>query len=258
MGFNFPNIREMRQLQEAMLQGEKISQMEASFDIQNALDQQRSIERDLQLTGFQQLQDARDLHATLLANQLDMQEAAQEALEHQEWLEDVLGSEALEAAMDVAEQRIEASLDTDRIAEISEQLDLDYFALTLRQAQDLLISNAAADMLAEQADIQAIISEAEDALDSYPVLESGEFAGELAGGPPEWMRHLSRANLVALINLLSLLIETLGAAYGVSLLLPGENAIEEIVSDAEVQAVVAVLIVSLRWARYLLDNHKDD
>ena len=50
------------------------------------------------------------------------------------------------------------------------------------------------------------------------------------------MRHLSRENLVTLINLLSLVIETLGAAYGLSLLLPGENSIEEFVSNEEVEA----------------------
>jgi hypothetical protein len=253
MGFNFPNIREMRQLQEAMLQREKISEMGLSFDIQNSLQQHRRIERALRLAGFKQLQDSRDLHVTLLANQLDVQEAAQEALEQHERIEDLLGDEALEAAMDIAEQRVEASLDANRIAEITELLDRDYFARTLGQAHELLSSNAVTDMLDQEADIQSIIREAEDALDAYSVLEAAEFAGEIAAGPPGWMRHLSRDNLLALVKFLTLYLDTLLALYGMALVFSKVD-----ISNGEVESIIIALRVALSWAIHMLEKSEDD
>ncbi len=108
-----------------------------------------------------------------------------------------------------------------------------------------------------QADIQAIIREADKAMDGA-VSDPGEFAGEIAVGPPEWMRRLSREDLRTLIKLLMLYIETFYACYCVSLALSEGNILDGIISDSEVQAVVHVLLTTLAWAYYLLEHGKND
>jgi hypothetical protein len=259
MGFNLPNERDMRQMRDAANIHEQLRSFDRQrdlYNIQDLLTERRSVKQDLRaVDAVRYLREVDELRRTLGASQLDFQRTAQEALDQHERIRGALGADALEMVASLAEQQAVVSLQSERVALITEQLDVNYLTRTLRRAQEMLSDSTLNDVLA-QADTFAIIREAEAAMDAA-LSEPGEFTEEFAGGPPEWMRHLSRENLVALVTLLSLLIETLGAAYGVSLILPGENAIEEIVSDAEVQAVVAVLIVSLRWARYLLDNYKD-
>ena len=260
MGFNMPSERDMRQMREAANIHEQLRSFDRQrdlYNIQDLLAEQRSVERDLRaVDAVRYLREVDELRRTLGASQLDFQRTAQEALDQHERIRGALGADALEMAASLAEQQASVSPESERVAQITEQLDVNYLTRTLRRAQEMLSDSTLNDVLA-QADTFTIIREAEAAMD-VTLSESGEFTEELAGEPPEWMRHLSRENLVALINLLGLTIETLCAAYGVSLLVPGESALEEIVSDAEVQAVIPVLMVTLHWALYLLNNRKDD
>lgn len=275
MGFGLPSEREMRHLQEAadlyrqlddaMRPIEMVYSQDLLYDAQEALEQHQRIVSDLQQGDMlrrihDDLEASESLRETLLANQLDLQRAAQEAVNLHEQIQDALGGQALKSAAALAEQHFSASLDMDRIAQITEQLDAEDFALTLKRAQDLLSDDMIADMLGQaniqamlaQADIQATIRDAENAI-ADALSGSGEFAGEIAVEPPEWMRRLSRENLLTLTKLLILYIQTFCAIYGVSLALSDGN-----ISDIEVVAVVQVLLTALGWASYLLENSADN
>ncbi len=271
MGVDLPGEREMRRLREVadfqrqlddvMRSIEMVSPHDLIYDVQEALEQHRRIQSDLQpgevfRSVQNDLQEAAHLRETLRTNGLDLASAMQQALDQHERIQDALGDQALESAVTLAEVHSKASMDMDLMAKITEQLDADYFARTLRCAQEMLSDNTIAHMLA-QADIQAIIREAENAMDGA-VSEPGEFAGEIAVGPPEWMRHLSRENLRTLIKLLMLSIETFYACYCVSLALSEGNIFDGTISDSEVQAVVHVLLTTLGWAYYLLEHGKND
>jgi hypothetical protein len=257
MSFNFLNDRDMRQLQEAAdihAQLQRFDIQAHLYDIHEALEWQRRMEKDLRLLrddALRELQDAVHLHEMFDVNYLDIQRTIHEALDQHERLRDALGNEAFESVTELAEQASRASLDMNRMAQISEQLSPEYLAKTLRRAQEL-ISGTAITYILSQTDIQTLIREAEAAMDAA-LSEPGEFTGELAGEPPEWMRHLSRENLLALIKLLILYIQTIYAGYGVWL-----ASSDGRLSETEVGAVVQILLTALGWAYYLLDNRKDD
>jgi hypothetical protein len=218
------------------------------YTIQDALEEQRRIERELRTPdAVRRLQEAAELFRMSGAVQLDLQSAAQEALDHQERLRETVGDMTLAAAAVVAEQRIQAVLDTNRVAGLAKQLDAEHLARTLERAQELLADVAVGDLLA-QADAQAIIRDAEEAMDAYPPSRSGEFAG----APPEWLRRLSREKLVSLVEILELYVESLLAIYFVVSIFTEADSTEQ-----EVEAVLAVLKVALRWARHLLEKGGD-
>jgi len=256
--FNYLNPRDIHVMQQAAdLQAQLeryYVQAPQYYDVHDLLEEQRRIERDMHLQPADILQDvlaAEQLRHTLGANHLDIQRAAQEALNQHERIQDVLGTDALETATWLAEQQASVSLEAERVAQITEQLDVNYLTRTLKQAQQLLSESTASDLL-DQANIQAIIRDAEAAMDAARA-EPGEFTGEVAVGPPEWMRHLSRENLVTLIKLLIIYVQTIQAIYDVSLALSDGN-----VSETEVDALVQVLLTALGWAYYVLNNRKDD
>jgi hypothetical protein len=147
----------------------------------------------------------------------------------------------------VAEQRVQAALDANRVAGIAKQLDANYLARTLERAQELLSDVAVGDLLA-QAEAQAIIRDAEEAMNAYPPSRSGE----IAVAPPEWLRRLSREKLAVLVELLELYVESLLAVYFVVSIFTEADSTEQ-----EVEAVLAVLKVALRWARHILEKGGD-
>jgi len=185
MDRGFPNERDIRLMEEAANIHEQLRSFDPwgdLYSVQRIQEERRRVERDLRAAdAVRYLHEVEQLRHTLGASQLDLQRIAQEALDQHERIRDAIGYETLEAAMEIAEQRVEASLEAERLAEIVEQLDRHHFARTLEQAQELLANNAIADMLAQQADIQAIVREAWDAMDAYPMLEPGE----ITAGPPE-------------------------------------------------------------------------
>jgi hypothetical protein len=257
MAFNFLNDRDTRQLQEAAdlhTQLQRFDVQARLYDVHEALEWQRRMEKDLRLLqgdALRELQGTVHLHETLGVNYLDVQRTVHEALDQHERIRDALGNETYESVTELAERVSRASLDIDRVAQITEQLNPDYLAQTLRRAQELVSGTAIVDMLA-QTDMQTLIKEAEAAMDGA-LSEPGEFTGELADRPPEWMRNLSRENLVALIKLLILYVQSIHAGYGAWLALSDGS-----LSETEVGAVVQILLTALGWAYYLLDNRKDD
>ena len=229
-----------------------VSPVVSFHDVIESLEQYRGLEQSTLGENLRRFQEARGLHESLLAQQLDIQTAAQVALDQQELIRNAIGEETAAAAMDLAEQHVEASLDASRVAEITEQLDRDYLVRTLAHAQELLADNAVADALARQADVEAWIRSAEDALAAYPQPDSGELVEEPTMGPPDWMRELSREERVALMQLLVLYVETIFSCYGVGIALADGE-----MSAADMQAVGQVLITALHWTVYLL-NRGDD
>jgi hypothetical protein len=252
MGSYFPNERDLRYIQEAARVHEQLRSFDLHshlYGIQDVLEQQRRIEQDLQAAdAVRHLQEAAQLRHTLGASHLDLQRAAQQVLDQRERLRDTFGDETLAAAAIAAGRHVQATLDATRVADITKQLDVNYLARTLRRAQELLSDSTVADMLA-QADAREIIRDAQEAMGTYPPSQSGEITVE----PPEWLRRLSRENLVALVKLLELYVDTLLAVYFVVSGFTDANASKE-----EVEAVFVVLRVALGWARHMLEKSEDD
>jgi hypothetical protein len=235
---------------------EKVSRLRLPYDIEETLEEAlelQSIEEDLRRGDIvQHLRDAEDLYEALQANQVDLERAAQDALDQQKEIEDALGEETLEDTIELAEHHYRALLDIDRIARITAQLDADHFARTLRRAQELRSEAAAADILAQHFDIEAATRAAEDAMEG-PLSGTGGFPGTLTVGPPEWMRKLSRENLLILIKVLIPYIKAFYVIYAVSLTLSDGN-----ISDAEIEKIVGVLLITLEWAYSLLKSREND
>jgi NTP pyrophosphatase (non-canonical NTP hydrolase) len=246
-----------RQVREAMRSVEMVPLQDVLHDVQEAMKQHRSIAEELQRGGIlRHLQEVDELRDALRTHQLDLESAAQEVLDMNQQIKYALSGAGLELAAELAELHSTASLDVDLMAQITEQLDAEHFAQTLRRCRELLYDDAIAETLAH-ADMQTIIRDAEEAMD-VARSAADEFIVEVKVGPPEWLQHLSRENLRILIKLLILYIETLYACYCVSLALSDGNVLDGNMSDSEVQAVVHVLLTTLGWAYFLLENGKND
>jgi hypothetical protein len=248
----FPNERDLHHMREATRVNEQLRSSDLHshlYGIQDVLEEQRRIEQDLRAAdALRHLQEAAQLRRTFGASHLDLQRAAQLALNQRERLRDIIGDETLAATAIAAGRHFQATLDANRVADITKQLDVDYLVRTLRRAEEVLSDSTAAEMLA-QTDAQAIIRDAEEAMDAYSPGQSGE----ITIGPPEWLRHLSRESLVALVRLLELYVDTLLAVYFVV-----SGFTEANVSEEEIEAVLVVLRVALGWARHMLEKNEDD
>jgi hypothetical protein len=116
MGSYFPNERDLRQMREAALEAAPIQDQVRQVDvrshiytIQDALEERRRIERELRAPdAARHLQEAAQVLRASGVSQLDLQSAAQQALDQHERLRETVGDQTLVAAAVAGEQRAQA------------------------------------------------------------------------------------------------------------------------------------------------------